>query len=322
MGNQLDKKTTNCCKGIAAVIIMLHHISFKVSNLPIYIKPIWYIAFPVVGFFFFMSGYGLTCGLMKKKNYLQGFLSKRVLNVVIPYVIVVFGWIGLEISRGQRLEKAFAEAFTIHYIQPLWFIWVIIVTYIVFYMVFKCASSVQVGVSWFVGITIVYIFISAFVNRRDEMYASIIGMPLGVLWAMYEKRIDLYFEVNFCKKEFISIVVFMSLFITRLVLSIVGIDNRLFQTVFRNIITVMFLVSLIGILKRVKLSRKLLMWLGAISYEIYIVHPFILYDFEKKMEDGQLVNNFEVIVGTIGLTLLLSCILKVVQDYIIRNVRK
>ena len=54
MGNQLDKKTTNCCKGIAAVIIMLHHISFKVSNLPIYIKPIWYIAFPIVGFFFFM----------------------------------------------------------------------------------------------------------------------------------------------------------------------------------------------------------------------------------------------------------------------------
>ena len=51
------------------MIIMLHHISFRVSNLPVYVKPIWYIAFPIVGFFFFMSGYGLTCGLMKKKDY-------------------------------------------------------------------------------------------------------------------------------------------------------------------------------------------------------------------------------------------------------------
>ena len=34
------------------MIIMLHHISFRVSNLPVYVKPIWYIAFPIVGFFF------------------------------------------------------------------------------------------------------------------------------------------------------------------------------------------------------------------------------------------------------------------------------
>ena len=69
MGGRLDRTTTNCCKGIAAIIIMLHHISFRVSNLPVYVKPIWYIAFPIVGFFFFMSGYGLTCGLLQKKNY-------------------------------------------------------------------------------------------------------------------------------------------------------------------------------------------------------------------------------------------------------------
>lgn len=100
MGGRLDRTTTNCCKGIAAIIIMLHHISFRVSNLPVYVKPIWYIAFPIVGFFFFMSGYGLTCGLLQKKNYLQGFLSKRLLNIIVPYVIVAITWIGLEIIWG------------------------------------------------------------------------------------------------------------------------------------------------------------------------------------------------------------------------------
>ena len=72
-----------------------------------YVKPIWYIAFPIVGFFFFMSGYGLTCGLMQKKDYLQGFLSKRLSNIIVPYVIVAIVWIGLEIigGGGKHLQE-------------------------------------------------------------------------------------------------------------------------------------------------------------------------------------------------------------------------
>lgn len=63
----------------------------------------------------------------------------------------------------------------------------IIAAYIVFYTVFK-HTEIDVGTYCFVSITIAYILISAFVNPRDEMYASIIGMPLGVLWAEHEKK--------------------------------------------------------------------------------------------------------------------------------------
>ena len=113
MGGRLDRTTTNCCKGIAAIIIMLHHISFRLSNLPVYVKPIWYIAFPIVGFFFFMSGYGLTCGLLQKKNYLHGFLPKSFLTFFAPYVIVAIVWIGLEI-RGGRGGKHLQEQLLKH----------------------------------------------------------------------------------------------------------------------------------------------------------------------------------------------------------------
>lgn len=256
MSDRLDRTTTNCCKGIAAIIIMLHHISFRLSNLPVYMKPIWYIAFPIVGFFFFMSGYGLTCGLMKKKDYLQGFLSKRFLNIVVPYVIVAIVWIGLEIvGGGQTITRAIAEVFTIRYIQPLWFIWVIIAAYIVFYVVFKY-TKINAGAYWFAVITVAYILISAFVNPRDEMYASIIGMPLGILWAMYERKIDSYFEIGFLRKEIVAIIAFVILFIGRLTLSVVGFDNQLFQSVLRNIITIAFIVPLIELLKKVKIQKR------------------------------------------------------------------
>ena len=322
MGGRLDRTTTNCCKGIAAMIIMLHHISFRVSNLPVYVKPIWYIAFPIVGFFFFMSGYGLTCGLLQKKNYLQGFLSKRLLNIIVPYVIVAITWIGLEIiwGGGQTPVRAIAEAFTIRYIQPLWFIWVIIAVYIVFYAVFN-HTEINVGAYWFAVITIAYILISAFVNPRDEMYASIIGMPLGILWAMYERKIDSYFEIGFLRKEIVAIVAFVILFIGRLTLSVVGFDNQLFQSVLRNIITIAFIVPLIELLKKVKIQKRFLIWLGTISYEIYIIHPFILYFFEKETTEGKQVGNLEIVLWTIGLTLLLSSVLQIVQDNLVRKVK-
>ena len=221
---------------------------------------------------------------------------------------------------GQTPVRAIDEAFTIRYIQPLWFIWVIIAAYIMFYATFR-HIEINVGAYWFAVITIAYILISAFVNPRDEMYASIIGMPLGILWAMYERKIDSYFEIGFLRKEIVAIVSFVILFIGRLTLSVVGFDNQLFQSVLRNIITIAFIVPLIELLKKVKIQKRFLIWLGTISYEIYIIHPFILYFFEKETTEGKQVGNLEIVLWTIGLTLLLSSVLKIVQDNLVRKVK-
>lgn len=224
------------------------------------------------------------------------------------------------LGGGQTPVRAIAEAFTIRYIQPLWFIWVIIVAYIMFYAVFR-HTEINVGAYGFTSITIAYILISAFVNPRDEMYASIIGMPLGILWAVYERKIDSYFEICYLRKEIVAIAAFVILFIGRLVLSVAGLDNQLLQSVLRNIITIAFIVPLVGLLKNVRIQNRFLIWLGTISYEIYIIHPFILYFFEKETAEGKQVGNLEIVLWTIGLTLFLSSVLKVVQDILVRKVR-
>ena len=224
------------------------------------------------------------------------------------------------LGGGQTPVRAIVEAFTIRYIQPLWFIWVIIAAYIMFYAVFR-HTEINVGAYGFTSITIAYILISAFVNPRDEMYASIIGMPLGILWAVYEKKIDSYFEIRYLKKEIVAIAAFVILFIGRLVLSVAGLDNQLLQSVLRNIITIAFIVPLVGLLKNVRIQKRFLIWLGTISYEIYIIHPFILYFFEKETTEGKQVGNLEIVLWTIGLTLFLSSVLKVVQDILVRKVR-
>ena len=189
-----------------------------------------------------------------------------------------------------------------------------------FYAVFR-HTEINVGAYGFTSITIAYLLISAFVNPRDEMYASIIGMPLGILWAVYERKIDSYFEICYLRKEIVAIAAFVILFIGRLVLSVAGLNNQLLQSVLRNIITIAFIVPLVGLLKNVRIQKRCLIWLGTISYEIYIIHPFILYSFEKETAEGKQVGNLEIVLWTIGLTLFLSSVLKVVQDILVRKVR-
>ena len=89
----------------------------------------------------------------------------------------------------------------------------------------------------------------------------------------------------------------------------------------RNIITIAFIVPLVGLLKNVRIQKRFLIWLGTISYEIYIIHPFILYFFEKETTEGKQVGNLEIVLWTIGLTLFLSSVLKVVQEILVRKVR-
>lgn len=95
----LERDTTDSMKGIAAIIIMVHHISFHIKNMPNFFKLIWYIAFPIVGMFFFFSGYGLYTG-MKKEGYWNDFFYKRFYRVLLPYLIVATTWIMIELARG------------------------------------------------------------------------------------------------------------------------------------------------------------------------------------------------------------------------------
>ena len=221
---------------------------------------------------------------------------------------------------GGTPIRAIAEAFTIQYIQPLWFIWVIIAAYVVFYVVFKFTKPIT-GVYWFAGITLAYILISAFVNPREEMYASIIGMPLGMIWVVYQDRINAFYEKHFLQKEAVVTITFVVLFSGRLLLSAKGFENRLIHAALRNLITMFFIVMIAVLIQRIRVKNRVLMWLGAISYEIYIVHPFILYSIEKRMEAGETVSDSLIVVSTVVLTLILASGLKSIQQYVMKKVK-
>lgn len=121
----------------------------------------------------------------------------------------------------------------------MWFVWVIGISYIVFYVVFQYANF-KSGVKIFSLLTVAYIGISVLLNPRDEMYASIIGMPFGIVFAAYEDKVTVYLKKDFWKKEAIIMILFILIFCGRLILSVVGIDSNIVHTILRNIITILF----------------------------------------------------------------------------------
>ena len=83
----MSADTANKWRGIAAVFILIHHISKEVVKDGV-LSILNYIAFPMVAVFLFYSGYGLVKGVVTKGNYLKKFWLKRIRKVMIPYYVV------------------------------------------------------------------------------------------------------------------------------------------------------------------------------------------------------------------------------------------
>lgn len=193
----------------------------------------------------------------------------------------------------------------------MWYVWVIIATYIVFYLVFKYLSK-PVSIVAFDIIVLAYCILSSLINPREQMYASIIGLCAGVHFANESEKLIARINENYVVNTFCIGISFLLFFFFRLLISKMGFENTVCQTILRNIITLLFVGFILCINVKLKIKGKIVRKLGGISYEIYLIHPFVLYTIDEicaKIKPGYY--NFLVIVGTIIITLVLSAALKI-----------
>ena len=82
----MDKYNSNKIKGLLALLIIIHHLSIYIKD-TILLKVFTIVGVIAVSAFFFYSGYGLMTSYLKKENYLKDFWNKRIMKIVIPYII-------------------------------------------------------------------------------------------------------------------------------------------------------------------------------------------------------------------------------------------
>lgn len=253
-----DLNYTTSMKGLAIIIIMLSHCT---SYWGVYYTPLGSIG---VSMFLLLSGYGLNESY--KRSGLRNFWNRRVLRVMIPFIIVI----GLVTIFSCRSFVWFLGNLVLIY-SYYWFIAFIIYCYIVFWIVSKIFKN-----EWrWIMLLILGIPCFFFVNSNQAF-----AFTIGVMLSEYRNTIE---KINISRPGIMPVLGFLLLFFSVSVLAFKQCD------IVRNGSLMCFLpcidlcISIFcstGIIFAFCMNRyfsnnKFLYFTGMISYELYLVHyPF------------------------------------------------
>ncbi len=137
----LSKDVTMSLRGLAAIGVILHHISqeevFQSSG---EINMFVNVGYQYVALFFFLSGYGLLKSIDTKPDYLNGFLKKRLPVIIVPFYVSIIFYGIYNIIAGNRLAPLqwFTNILGITMMNEYaWYPIILAILYIAFYLIFR-----------------------------------------------------------------------------------------------------------------------------------------------------------------------------------------
>ena len=255
----LSKDNTLPLRGIMAFAIIFHHISEKADS-GFFFPLMQHFGYLIVAVFLFLSGYGLICSYNKKgKEYLKGFLKKRVLYLLIVYCLVTVIYAIYHLILGDF-------SFSLTIAENSWYMWVQIVLYLIFWLSFSLFDKRTAILSVFILQTLMNILL-IIVGFGVLWYISNYAFVFGIVFGNYKDGIDLFIKKHYIPFTCSAIVLF---FIFSYLPSVVGIYSicRIISTVFFCIIVISFILAF-------KITGKLWAWIGKMSLEIYLLHGLV-----------------------------------------------
>jgi peptidoglycan/LPS O-acetylase OafA/YrhL len=273
---QIDLNLSSLLKFISILQIMVCHYdqSFPLG------QAFRIVLFPgciSVSIFFFLSGYGLMESTLLKNTSNWSFIKQRFLRVLIPLLVVngllytiLCGIFTLKFSLNTLLYRTFDN----------WFVQVILIFYLFFLASFKLGKTKIEKSLWIFGFTIGYVYLAWFVVKLPSPYVNaIIAFPMGCFYALFRKDI----AEKLKDKYWILLLYGIIMLIAFLGINHVKflIIREIFYCIAINITLVMLNIFLLNSYSfKNQYLIKTITILGVLSYEIYLVHPWII-DFFK-----------------------------------------
>lgn len=288
--DNLSKDNTTAMKGLFAVSIVLCHLSEMpgVDNL-YFFKGTGNLG---VSMFFFLSGYGLMCSY--NKNGIKGFIKKRFSSVLIPFIfaeiISYCAFYFIPGVHGLTQETYTLSSFITKFIQSGstliingWYVFEILLLYILFYVSFAVFSkNKKAGIACITFLTAAVTLFFAVLTHYTEWIQfwaySTMSFAYGILWSEYKTVIE-----SFLKKRYAFCFIFFTAMTVLCFFSNYIFDKFDFfpayniNTTFlsRYLTSPFFIVLVMLISMKLKSENKVLLFLGNISYEIYLYHGLI-----------------------------------------------
>ena len=308
-------KSTSGLKGFLAIGIVFHHLSQWVTTGEEF-SNFGYMGTYIVSVFFFLSGYGLYVQNERKENYLNNFLGKRLSRILIPFMVISSIYLIYRNLNGQELTisffvNLFKKGSTVIYNG--WFVNIIILMYVFFYISFKMFSNRTISILINTILIVVYIILAIRLEYGFWWYNSSLPFVLGLLWAKNKEYIDGVLRNYY----FVILVLITGLLFLSHQYDVVYKKLHLVDTYsyafLANIDNVIFTIFFILITNKIDFANKYLLFLGKISFELYMIHGLVMSIFGKYFVTSRLndvIFTILVLIVSISLAWLINVIIK------------
>jgi len=256
----INKESTINLKAIAICMVLFGHL---VSAKKIDVNIAWIdVATFGVSIFLFLSGYGLYKSYEQKE--LKGYFRNKIVNVYMPFILTT---ILIGAARGFWSDKWLGMIKTILFINPalpidgtMWYIYYIAMWYVIFYLTFYLLKSDTLRITSLFTISIL-----VFNLPFTEKYSVV-----SFLFSFHAFTFTLGVAVAMCKpinKKLMLIAGLICFVVFSYLFSMHFIKYNAINHIMASLIAAPAFVLIISSLN---MKFKPLIFLGGISYEIYL----------------------------------------------------
>lgn len=250
-------------KGILAVLIVLHHITFEIDTFLLRSFHSW--GAPVVSIFFFISGYGLmTSYQVKGKNYLSGFIKHRLIDsILIPYLLalLLFRLIATGLPNiADAVWLLITRGFTT--LPHSWYVFAILILYTFFYLTCRLMKGRYI-LLLVTLLSSVYAWGVWRLGYDRCWYISVLAFPTGIAYAQYSSYLRTLLYKNKMTRWIVPICLLLAA-----ALYILHYEVGYMLIYMLIPLMVVYLCSALNVERLGKI--KAIFFLSSISYEIYL----------------------------------------------------
>ena len=311
----LSIRQTKAFQGFLAICIMLHHIGQKtaaswiqpksriVHGLDFFV-PLGYI---FVSVFLFYNGYGVYKSFHTKKDYLKGYIKRRILPVVLALysTTVIFFIVRLLIGEKMDAKQVFFYLTSIKLCNPnTWYVIVLPFFYLAFYLSFKFIKNDHLATLATTAFVVLYMLLGTRINHNDYWirgewwYNCVHLFPIGIIFAKYENKIIPHLKKYYWIYLIIALLALYPLYIYQSYMCNVfgyygdnwGAPDAVFRKrmslLSQTFVTTDFVFCTILLGMKVKIGNKFLDFMGKITLEFYLIHGLFVELFGWQFDGG------------------------------------
>lgn len=271
----LDKKCTDWIRGVAILVIVIHHGVQHYEGFQ-FLYPFQVLGYGAVAVFLLLSGYGLEQQYRKRHDYLDGFLKNKILRLYLTfwcaYTLLLIGAMigGAPVSQ----EKAIMNLLTMSILDTsTWYIKIQVLLYILFFFVFRRQIDEKQKLLLLFGVCCVYVAVCASLKIKQYWWFTTVYFPAGVLVA-YSRPVVIKWLKRWSIPGLVSAcVMLLGIVVLRFFKGNMGHALLMDAVITATFVLVLFLLSY-----QIKFLSRPVEYIGQMSLELYLVHGILLTD--------------------------------------------